>query len=57
MMVDFYIAYQEEDAYGFSFAVVYIPSDRNFQISMMLFNMKIAVGCIFKNGGNRYELN
>lgn len=43
----FYITCNEEEAYGFSFAIVYIPEERDFQISMMLGNVNLAIGYVF----------
>ena len=43
----FYFGMQEENAWGFSFSVVYIPEEKDFQISLMLGNLALAVGYSF----------
>ena len=43
----FYFGYQEEAAWGFSFSVVYIPEEKDFQISMMIGNIALAIGYSF----------
>lgn len=43
----FYFAYRQGEAWGISFAIVYIPSERDFQIGFQLFDLDIAVGYVF----------
>ena len=43
----FYFAYRQDEAWGISFAIVYIPSERDFQIGFQLFDLNIAVGYVF----------
>ena len=47
MRKGFYIAYEETEAYGISFSIVYIPREKDFQISLMLGNLNIAIGYTF----------
>lgn len=43
----FYIATEETDAFGISFAIVYIPEEKDFQISLMIGNFNVAIGYTF----------
>ena len=47
MRKGFYIACEETEAYGVSFNIVYIPREKDFQISLMLGNLNIAIGYTF----------
>ena len=47
MRKGFYIACEETEAYGISFNIVYIPREKDFQISLMLGNLNIAIGYTF----------
>ena len=43
-----YVAYAcGEDAFGFSFSCVYIAKDKDFQISLMIGSLALAIGCKF----------
>jgi hypothetical protein len=43
-MTGFYFAHRLTDEIGLSFAVVYIPEERDLQISLMLGCLMLAVG-------------
>ena len=43
----FYIACEETEAFGFSFAIVYLTNEKDFQISMMIGSLNIAIGYTF----------
>ena len=43
----FYIACEETNAFGFSFAIVYLKDEKDFQISMMIGSLNLAIGYIF----------
>lgn len=47
MRKGFYIASNESDSWGFSIALVYCPKDKDIQLSIMLFNLMVAVGYTF----------
>lgn len=47
MKKGFYIDYEDRDVYGMSFSVVYMPEENDFQISMMLGCIVIAIGYRF----------
>lgn len=47
MRKGFYITCEETEAYGMSFSIVYIPREKDFQISLMLGNLNIAIGYTF----------
>lgn len=43
----FYLLYEEIDEIGFSFNAVWIPQERDFQVSMLLGSIVIGFGCSF----------
>jgi hypothetical protein len=43
----FYIACEEQEFYGLAFAMGYIPANKDFQITLMLGNLSVAVGYTF----------
>lgn len=47
MRKGFYIACEETKVYGISFSAVYIPEEKDFQISLMIGNLNVAIGYTF----------
>ena len=47
MQKGLYFAYNEEEAFGISFACVYITKEKEFQISLMLGYLALAIGYKF----------
>lgn len=43
----FYIAAEERNEKGFSIAVVYVPEEKDIQLSIMIGSYMLAVGYIF----------
>lgn len=43
----FYLLYEEIDEIGFSFNAVWIPQERDFQVSLLLGSVAVGFGFVF----------
>lgn len=43
----FYFAYEQDEIYGFALSIVYNAADKDFQISLQISNLTLAIGYKF----------
>ena len=43
----FYVAYKQEETYGFSIALVFIKENKDIQLSIQIFDLMLAIGYEF----------
>lgn len=53
----FYFAAEEREEFGISVALVWEPTEKDLQLSIMLGNYMLAVGFTFQKGGREHGEN